>query len=125
LTDLASAWNSTKVKLHLYSNNHTPTTSDTVSNYTECTFTGYAAQDVSGWSYDTVASHVADMIATANTFTRTATGTSQNIYGYYVTDAAGTTLYFAELDPAGPRVVTNNGDTYTVTCKITDQVLST
>lgn len=125
LTDLASAWNTTKLKLHLYSNNFTPTTSSTVGSFTECTFAGYSAQDIDGWAYDTVASHVADMLASAKTFTRSTTGTSQNIYGYYVTDQAGTTLYFAELDPAGPRVVTNAGDSYTVTCKITDQDLST
>jgi hypothetical protein len=125
LTDLASAWNTTKLKLHLYKNNVTPTTSSTVGTFTESTFAGYAAQDIAGWAYDTVASHVADMTATANTFTRSTTGTAENIYGYFVTDQAGTTLYFAELDPAGPRVVTNSGDSYTVTPKMTDQDLST
>lgn len=125
LTDLASAWNSTKVKLHLYKTNVTPTTSSTVGSFTECDFAGYAAQDIANWAYDTVASHVADMKADPNVFTRTSTGTSQNVYGYYVTDQAGTTLYFAELDPAGPRVLTNAGDSYTVTPKVTDQDLST
>lgn len=125
LTDLASAWNSTKLKLHLYKSNTTPTTSSTVGSFTECDFAGYAAQDIDGWAYDTVASHIADMIASAKTFTRSTTGTAQNVYGYFATDQAGTTLYFAELDGAGPRVLTNAGDSYTVTCKMTDQDLST
>jgi hypothetical protein len=125
LTDLASAWNSTKLKLHLYKNNVTPTTSSTVGSFTESTFTGYAAQDISGWAYDTVASHVADMVASSNTFTRTSTGAGESVYGYFVTDQAGTTLYFAELDPNGPRTLTNSGDSYTVTPKMTDQDLST
>jgi hypothetical protein len=125
LTDLASAWNSTKLKLHLYKSNTTPTTSSTVGSFTECDFAGYAAQDISGWAYDTVSAHVADMTASANTFTRSTTGTAQNVYGYFVTDQAGTTLYFAELDPSGPRVLTNSGDSYTVNPKMTDQDLST
>src|SRR5262249_55847391 len=92
LTDLASAWNSTPLKLHLYKSNTTPTTSSTVGSFTESTFPGYAAQNITGWAYDTVAAHVADMIATMNTFTRSTTGTAENVYGYYVTDSAGTTL---------------------------------
>jgi len=121
--DVRAAANATKYKMHLYSNNFSPTTASVLANFTECTFAGYAAADCSNWTAPTVTSHVATIQADANTFTRSTTGSSQNVYGYYITDQAGTTLYYAELDPSGPRVVTNAGDSVTITPKITDQSL--
>ena len=101
--------------LHLYQNNHTPADADTVSAYTECTFAGYAAQSITGWTTPTATGHVSRSTATKLTFTRTSTGTTQTVYGYYVTDAGGTNLLWAELDPSSPIPITNNGDTYAVT----------
>lgn len=118
-----AAWNSTHLKMHLYKTNVTPTTSSTVGSFTECDFAGYAAQDLINWTAPSTTGHVTTIQADPLTFTRSTTGTVQNVYGYYITDSAGTTLYWAELDPAGPRTVTNSGDTVTVTAKITDQTL--
>jgi len=120
---LAAAWNGTKLKMHLFQNNFTPTTSSVLANFTECTFAGYAAQDISSWGASVVVGHVATMTAAPNTFTRSTTGAAQDVYGYYITNQAGSLLYWAEKDPVGPRVVTNAGDSVTVTAALTDQSL--
>ena len=39
---------SANLKLHLYTNNHTPAAGDTLSSYTECTDSGYAAVTLTG-----------------------------------------------------------------------------
>jgi len=96
LTDIltnASTW-----KLRLYSNNYTPTNSDTVSNYTEATFTGYSAitltRSVSGSTWTiTSSSSPASASYPAQTFSATS---AQTIYGYYITDSGGTKVIYAE-----------------------------
>lgn len=125
LSQARTAWNSVKLRLHLYKSNTTPTNASILSDFTECDFAGYAAQDISTWSVPTVAAHVATMTAAANLFTRSTTGASQNIYGYYVTDSTNATLEWAERDPNAPIVLTVAGDSYQVTAALTDQDLST
>lgn len=120
-----SVWNTTALKLHLYKTNVTPTTSSVLGDFTECDFAGYAAQSVVTWGAASLAAHVAAIVAAANTFTRSTTGSGQTVYGYYVTDNGITILLWAELDPAAPITLTNSGDSYTVTLKLTDQDLST
>ncbi len=107
------------------SSNTTPTTATVLGDLTECDFAGYAAVNVTGWTAPSVAAHVATMTAAPKTFTRSSTGASQNIYGYYVTDSGSTVLYWAERDGNAPIVVTNLGDSYTVTPAMTEQDLST
>lgn len=123
LEDCRAAWNASALKMHLYKTNVTPTTASVVGNFTECDFAGYAAQDIITWGAASVTSHVAKITAAANTFTRSSTGAAQNIYGYFITNAAGSLLYWAELDPSAPRTVTNIGDSVTVTAVMQDQTL--
>jgi hypothetical protein len=123
MADIRAAWNTTKVKVHTYSNNFTPTTASILANFTENTYAGYAAQDISNWGAPSTAAHVTTIQGDPNTFTRSTTGAAENVYGYFVTDQAGTTLYYAEKDPGGPRVLTNAGDSVTITPKVTDQSL--
>jgi hypothetical protein len=125
LVDASAIWNATNLKLRLFQSNTTPTTSSVIGDFTECTFAGYAAVSLTGWATPIVAAHDATMLADLKTFTRTSTGASQNIYGYYVTDNATTFLLWAERDPLAPIVVTNNGDSYTVTPSLSEQDLST
>lgn len=108
-------WNSTALKLHLFKNNHTPAVTDTISDYTESTFAGYAAVSMTTWTAAAIASHIATMTSDTKTFTRSTTGTAENVYGYYVTDNGSTILLWAERDPLAPIVLTNSGDSYTVT----------
>jgi hypothetical protein len=49
----------------------------------------------------------------------TFTGALGNVYGYYITDAAETTLLWAERFTGAPFNVQNNGDTITVTLQLT------
>jgi hypothetical protein len=125
LAQCFAGWNGVALHLHLFVNDYTPTTSDTIANYTEATFTGYALANITAWAAQATAAHVASIQAAAKTFTRTATGTTQNVYGYYVTKGDNTTLCWAERDPNAPIPLTNNGDSYTVTPRLTEQDLST
>ena len=104
--------------IRLFTNNFTPTTSTVVGDFTEATFTGYAAIALSGWTAPTVASHVAS--TTANPATFTATGSFQSIYGWYVTDAAGDYVCGGR-DAAAPVVMSSTVNTYQVTLSITAQ----
>ena len=117
LDKLLTAYGTTLV-LHLFKSNTTPAAGDTLSTYTEATFPGYASQNVTGWTGATVASSTATSTADQKTFTRSTSGTAENIYGYYITDAGGNLLY-AERDPAAPIGLTNSGDAYLITPKLT------
>ena len=115
LTECKTNWNSTALKIHLFKNNYTPLTTSVIGDFTESTFAGYAAASLTTWPTPTVAAHVASMAAAAVTFTRSTTGATEAIYGYYVTDNASTVLLWAERDANAPINVTNSGDSYTVT----------
>lgn len=81
-------------ELHLYTNNGTPAASDTVATYTECAAAGYASVTLTGASW-TVSSETATATAeyAQQDFEPTEAVTC---YGYYVTNAAGTILLWAE-----------------------------
>jgi hypothetical protein len=103
-------------KLHLFSNSYTPAKGDTVASYTECVGTGYAAATCTGasWSVTTV-SHVTTATYPAITFTFSV---AQTVYGYYITNNAGTTLIGAEAFPSA-LTIPSGGGTVTVTLNIT------
>ena len=89
------------LKLHLFSINHTPALGDTLVAYTECAAAGYSAVTLTGanWTAATV-NNVTTATYTSSpmpTFTLTAADT---LYGYFITDSAGTSLLWAELFPA-------------------------
>ena len=95
-------------KLRLYTNNHTPAKGDTISNYTECAIAGYSAITLTGasWSIATVATTTTATYAT-QTFNFTGSGT---VYGYYVTDNAGSVVLWAELFTTGPFSVVSGAE---------------
>lgn len=106
-------------KLHLFQNNVTPTEDTVLTDLTEANFSGYAAANLDYSAASGIAAHVATATPTAVVFTRAAGATSNSIYGYYVTNQAGTQLLWAERDPAAPIDMSPVGATYTVTAKIT------
>lgn len=108
-------WNVTALKLHLYKNNFTPLITSVLADYTESTFAGYAAQSITGWTAATITANIAKMLADAKTFTRSSTGATENVYGYYVTDNGSTIALWGERDANAPIPLTNLGDSYTVT----------
>lgn len=121
LSDLIAGGNFSTQKCRLYQNNHVPANTDVIGNYTESTFTGYAAVTVAGWSAPVVAGHVGSTVASTITFTLTA-GT-QNVYGAYLTNAGNTRLYAAQVDPNAPVVLNTTVTVYQVTITFTDQSL--
>lgn len=101
-------------KLRLFKNNVTPTNTFNVASFTEADFAGYAPIDLPGWSPAAVAAHIATAGNIAQQFTITA-GT-QNIYGWYVTNAAGTALLLSQRDPLAPILMDAGGmNAYAVT----------
>lgn len=106
----------TNVVMHLYTSNTTPAAADTVATYTEATDGNYAAATLTGgnWSVSAVAG-----VGTAEYAQQTFSfGGTATVYGYYVTDTAGTTLLWAERFSAASTFGTNGG-TVNVTPKIT------
>src|SRR5437879_2464211 len=90
--------------VHLYQNNHAPAVGDTLAAFTESTFPGYAAQGPHLWTAGAIAGNNQPITAPAFQFTRGAGAGSQNVYGYYITDA-GANLIAAELFVGGPFVM--------------------
>jgi len=99
--------------LRLYSNNITPADSDTAATYTEATFAGYASITLTGASWSAPASGVTSFAQ--QTFTRSSTGATENIYGYYVTQVTSGILMWSERDAAAPAAMTNSGDNIKLT----------
>lgn len=101
------------LKLRLFENNYTPVEASVVGDFTEATFSGYAAITLTGasWTLTTADPAVADYAQ--QTFTASAAGNS--VYGYYVTNNAGTVLMWAERFTDGPYTITGNGDVVKVT----------
>lgn len=111
-------------KLHLYVTNIAINDSRVVGDFTEAAGGGYAAVTLSrGTNWVISGSAPVQAVYAAQTFSFNAalTGPNSTIYGYYITDNAGTTLISAEtLNASGNTTMTpGNGDTLTITPKIT------
>jgi len=103
--------------LKLYSNNYTPLATSTAANFTECTFTDYAAKTLSRASWTAPATNGSGKGETTYAEQEWTAGSSQTIYGYYVVGATSGTLIWAQLFPT-PRTPAS-GDTVVVTPKFT------
>lgn len=107
-------------QLHLYQNAYTPVPLSVPADFTESSFGSYAQVDIdpSLWTSPTIISNRASETANSGTpYSWTNTGSPQTVYGYYVTDFAGTTVIFAEQF-ATPRTL-NTGDTLQLTLNFT------
>lgn len=95
LVAATAPWNGGKI--HLFKNNFTPSPTMAIGDLTEADFTGYAASSAVTWA---AAAYLPDgtavVVGDSKTFQVGATPTILNtVYGWYLTDAAGTTLIFA------------------------------
>lgn len=109
--------------LRLYKNNHTPVDTDTVADYTEANFTGYSSIPLNAWGTAFLnGSNKGQTEMSTQFFTQTGTGTTCDVYGYYVTDGSGN-LIWAELNPDGVFHMVNTGSVYEVTPKLTDDTM--
>lgn len=100
-------------KLRLFQNNVLCSDSTLLSAFVEANFPGYAAITwASGdWNAITITAHVANTTpVSAFAFECTGGGSSQNIYGWYLTDSTGAYLLACCTFAAGPYPVVNNGD---------------
>lgn len=117
------------LKLKLYTNNITPGDADTVATYTEMgAVQGYTAKSLAtatwgaasaGTGTGTSLSNKASISYPQQTFTADGTGGAQNVYGYYITNNAGTVLIGAERFAAAPVSFAVNGDSIKVTPVLT------
>lgn len=103
----------------LFKNNYTPLQSSVVGDFTEADFTGYSAQALTGWG----AAYIngggdAETDNGAVLFHQTGTGTTNNVYGYFVTDGSGSLVY-AERNAAAPVAMDTTGKVYVVSPKLT------
>lgn len=88
------------------------------ADFTEANFTGYSAKTLTAGSWVITKDTPSYAIYPQQTFTRSATGTAQTIYGYTVHRASDNVLlWFEDFD--GPLTVTANGDAIVVTPTIT------
>lgn len=93
----------TNVTYRLFTNAITPTLSTVWANMTEAAWSGYAAQTQS-WSDFTingVAAHNGFALASPISFDNTS-GSTQQAYGYYVTDPSNTKLLAVALFDGAP-----------------------
>lgn len=111
LTDsLAAGGHLNGLKLHLYSAGPVLNARMAVGDFTEASYTGYAAATMTAGSvyFDAAGNGAVDW-ATVSFILSAALGTPATILGYYVTNTAGTVLLWAELF-AVPKVLQNIGD---------------
>lgn len=90
----------------------------TEASFTEATFSGYTSKALAGGFWATTASDPSTGIFAQQSWTRTVTGTTETIYGYYMTRTSdGKLLWFERF--TGPVGMTTNGDILRVTPTIT------
>lgn len=83
-------------------------------DFTEATFAGYSAAALTGGAWTTTPGDPSTATYAAQTFTRSSTGTGQQVRGYYLTRTTGGALVgFEEF--ATPITVTASGDAIVVT----------
>jgi hypothetical protein len=81
--------------LHLYKNNFTPVEASVLGDFTEADFSGYATQAFGFTTALTVAG-ISYIVGSPLMWQQNGGGTSNTIYGYYVTDNSNTILLWAE-----------------------------
>ena len=107
------------IVLKLYVTNTTLAAADTAASYTEMSTMGYAAKTLTAasWTVAQTGAAVAGASYADQVFTFTG-GTLVTVYGYFLVDSSsGVLLGSALLDT--PIPIQNNGDTITVSPRIT------
>lgn len=106
--------------VNLYKSNTTPAENDTTATYTASTFTGYAAQTLTGATWGAPVTGNPTSITYGAQLTFTCSGaSSENVYGYFITRLGTGDLVWAERDAAAPFPIANSGDAVKITPTIT------
>lgn len=108
---IVDRWNgSDPVKIHLIKATFTPSSFPDLAALTVADFPGYAPVEASGWTNSHLVSNKARTEADLIPFTRTSTGTAQDIYGIAAEDVSNPgDILFSELWDA-VVTVTNAGE---------------
>lgn len=104
--------------LRLFQNDTTPTIDSVLADFTEATFSNYAAQTFTPFVPSLYIRPRAVSKGTAPVFTKLGP-TGNDIYGYYITDAGNTKLLWSERDPNAPIPMNVDGSTYGVIPQMT------
>lgn len=88
---------------HLFENDHAPAKQDLLTAYKEVTQAGYVPQTIfpPDWTIAILATDGAGATSPAISYSL---GGGGQVFGYYVTDLAGTQLFWAEAFPLGPFI---------------------
>jgi len=105
-------------KVHLYSNDYTPDKDTVIGDLTETTFSGYAAASLTWGTAFLDGQKVACSSAGQKAFTKSG-ATSDNVYGAYITDVAGTGLLRAARLPDAPAFMDVDGSVLLITLLLT------
>lgn len=116
------------LKLKLFTSNTTPGHEDTVATYTEMgAVQGYTEKTLTTSSWNagtagagsgTATSNKASITYAQQTWTADGTGGAQTVYGYFITDSAGTVLLGAERF-ASAQTFSTSGDLIKITPALT------
>lgn len=121
LDTLLTLFLNVEMRLKLYSNALTPDENTVIGDFTEVAGGGYAAIPLlaGNWFVDNLVYPVLGYQA-EKTFTFTGpTSAPTTIYGYYITNVAGTTLYWSESFPGSVTpFIPGAGSTIKVTPRI-------
>jgi len=105
----------------LFVNNYVPVFGMAIGNFTQAGFQGYIAKAINFANFPVIqVNGKALMTSVLITWTPTGVAVQNTVFGYYVTDAANTTVYFAERNPAGGIIVGQDLSPFTVQLNITD-----
>jgi len=108
------------LKIGLYQNNHSPSATDTIADYTPCSFDGYASQLVNSWGNAFLnAQGKAETDEQVHTWTATGGSVANQVFGYYIFDG-GNNLIYAELNPSGPFLIDAAGKSFSVQPRLTE-----
>ena len=99
--------------VHLYKNNITPSSTMTLADYTEATFTGYAAVTLSSANWTVTAGGPTSAEYNSGVAFTCSGTTSESIYGFYLSTANSSTLIWSERFDEAPFVIVNPNDALT------------
>jgi hypothetical protein len=105
--------------LKLYKSNTTPAETSTAGDFTESTFTGYAAINLVTGDWTLTPGAPSSAGCAQKTFSSSANQATEQCYGYLIIMQTAGTLVAAERFSDGPYPIANNGDQVKITATIT------
>lgn len=105
----------------LFQNNIVPVAGTQIAAFQQATFQGYVAKAINFANFPAIQPNgKALMTSQLITWTPTGVAVQNTIFGYYVTDAANTVLYYSERNPAGGIIVGQDLSPFTVQLNFTE-----